>query len=81
VITALEATDWEGASGRIQFYIDPEEIAQVRGSLNPYVGPHDSKYGPGFVYPVQVEFVEGCKKEVIWPEQRKTADYRLPPWM
>ena len=81
VIPALEATDWEGASGRIQFYIDPEEIAQVRASLNPYVGPHDSKYGPEFVYPVQVEFVEGCKKEVIWPEDRKTADYRLPPWM
>jgi branched-chain amino acid transport system substrate-binding protein len=81
VIPALEATDWEGASGRIQFYIDLEEIAQVRASLNPYVGPHDSKYGPGFVYPVQVEFVAGCTKEVIWPADRRTAEYQLPPWM
>ncbi|MFQ6033927.1 MAG: ABC transporter substrate-binding protein, partial [Candidatus Bipolaricaulia bacterium] len=81
VIPALEATDWEGASGRIQFYTDPAEIEQVRASLNPYVGPHDSKYGPGFVYPVQVQFVEGCAKEVIWPPDRRTAEYQLPPWM
>jgi len=85
VIPALEATDWEGASGKIQFYNDrtpqgQQELAQVQASLNPYAKPHDSN-GPDYVYPVQVQFVEGCKKEVIWPENRRTANYRLPPWM
>jgi len=81
VIPALEATDWEGATGRIQFYTDPAEIEQVRASLNPYVGPHDAKYGPEFIYPVHVEFVEECQKEVVWPAERRTAEYQLPPWM
>lgn len=83
LIPALEGTDWLGASGRIQFYTDPEEIAQVRATLNPYVGPHDSKYGREFIYPVQVQFVPGCEKKVIWPEDRRSPDYeyQLPPWM
>lgn len=82
VIKALEGTDWVGASGRIQFYTDPEEIAQVQATLNPYVGPHDSKYGLGFIYPVQVQFLPGCERRVIWPPDRRSPDgYQLPPWM
>ncbi|MGQ9477741.1 MAG: ABC transporter substrate-binding protein [Candidatus Bipolaricaulia bacterium] len=87
VIAALEATDWVGASGRIQFYTDrtpqgQQELAAAR-ALNPYVGPHDSKYGLEFIYPVQVQFVSGCGKKVIWPPNRKSPDYnyQLPPWM
>ncbi len=87
VIAALEATDWVGASGRIQFYTDrtPEgqqELAKAK-TINPYVGPHDSKYGMEFIYPVQVQFSTGCEKKVIWPPSRKSPDYdyQLPPWM
>jgi len=87
VIAALEETDWAGASGRIQFYTDrtpqgQQELATAR-AINPYVGPHDSKYGLGFIYPVQVQFVAGCDRKVIWPPNRRSLgyNYQLPPWM
>ena len=79
VIPFIEGTDWVGATGRIQFYgKDPTAEDPKYGR---YAFPHDSKYGPGLIYPVHVQFREGCVKEIIWPFEYATGSYLLPPWM
>jgi len=79
LVTALEGTNWTGASGIVQFY--GENPAAEDPKYGPLASRHDSKYGRNLIYPVQVQIREGCKKEVIWPADRKTADYVKPPWV
>lgn len=79
VVAALEETDWNGATGRIQFYSRQE--VQREKKMYPYVEPHDSKYGPNFIYPVHVQLRPGCGKEVIWPFEVATESFRKAPWI
>lgn len=79
VIPFIEQTDWVGVSGRIQFY--GQDPAADDPQYGPYANPHDSRYGPGHIYPVHAQFRTNCAKEVIWPFVYANGSYLLPPWM
>ena len=40
---------------------------------------HNSIYGEGYLTNIGIQWVEGGKQEVIYPEKLKTADIVLPP--
>lgn len=42
---------------------------------------HDVKYGPGFVTPMFVQWQDGSKRVIIWPKDKATGAYVLPPWV
>jgi len=79
VVQALEATDWTGASGRIQFYgVKPAEEDPKYG---PYASRHDSKYGPTMIYAIEEQLDAQGNKVVLWPLAWANGSFLLPPWM
>jgi branched-chain amino acid transport system substrate-binding protein len=79
VVEALEETNWTGASGVIQFYgMDPAAEDPKYGK---YAFPHDSKYGPSLIYPIEVQLDAQGKKVVLWPLIWATGSFLLPPHM
>jgi len=79
VVEALEATDWTGASGQIQFY--GENPAAEDPKYGPYAARHDSKYGPTMISPVEEQLDAQGTKVVLWPLAWANGSFLLPPWM
>lgn len=67
VIKALEQTSYVGIPGVIEF----DETHDVK------VGSATHK-GPAFLL---AQWREGCTREVIYPKQMRTADFKFPPWV
>ena len=65
LVTALEATNWEGTIGRIAFYGRNDQF------------PHAMKYGPGFVTGLIVEWENG-KQVAIWPKEVAIGKLTFP---
>jgi branched-chain amino acid transport system substrate-binding protein len=42
---------------------------------------HDLKYGTGFVTPIFVQWQDGAKRVVVWPKDKATGAFLLPPWV
>jgi branched-chain amino acid transport system substrate-binding protein len=68
LVTALEATDYVGTVGRIQFY----------GRDNQYT--HALKYGPGLVTTVAIQWQNG-KQVCIWPTDKCKANVTFPQFI
>lgn len=68
LVTALEATDWDGTIGRIQFY----------GREEPFT--HGMKSGPGFVTGVFLQWQDG-KQVPVWPKSVATGKLTFPSFM
>jgi len=78
IVAELEATDYTGTAGQIQFY----------GKDHDY--PHDVKFGEDLApFPVtqwqaeaENDMIEGDGAKVcVWPEAFATGDHVLPEWM
>ncbi len=65
LVTALEATDWVGTVGRIQFY----------GRDNAYT--HAMKYGKGLVTGLVAQWQDG-KQVAVWPADVAQAPLKFP---
>ncbi|RVU16368.1 ABC transporter substrate-binding protein [Methylobacterium oryzihabitans] len=68
LVEALEATDWEGTLGRIQFY----------GKDEPFT--HSIKYGPGLVSGMMMQW-QGGKQLAIWPEAVANGKMTFPSFI
>ena len=68
LVTALEATNWEGTIGRIAFYNRNDQF------------PHAMKYGPGFVTGLIVEWENG-KQVAIWPNDVAVGKLTFPSFI
>jgi len=77
VVTALEATDLSGPTGRVVFMGTDTET------------PHDLTWGPGYVTGLGVQWQDG-ELVCVWPDAggllapvfyEGTVDYILPPWV
>ncbi|WP_298951624.1 ABC transporter substrate-binding protein [uncultured Methylobacterium sp.] len=68
LVEALEATDWEGTLGRIQFY----------GKDEPFT--HSIKYGPGLVSGMMMQWQSG-KQLAIWPEAVANGKMTFPSFI
>ena len=76
VVTALEATDLSGPSGRL-VYMGTDTAT-----------PHDITWGPGYVTGLGVQWQDGVL-ECVWPNPIQalgvvyegTVNYILPPWV
>jgi branched-chain amino acid transport system substrate-binding protein len=67
MVTALEATDYVGTVGRIQFY----------GRDNRFT--HALKYGPGLVTTVAIQWRNG-KQVCLWPADKCNGKIVFPPF-
>jgi branched-chain amino acid transport system substrate-binding protein len=65
MVTALEATDYVGTVGRIQFY----------GKDEPFT--HAMKYGPDYVSGLVVQWQDG-KQVAVWPASVATGALKFP---
>ena len=65
LVTALEATDWEGTIGKTAFYGKDAEF------------PHALKYGPGFVTGLVVAWEDG-KQVAVWPKDVAVGKVAFP---
>ena len=68
MVTALEATNWEGTIGRTQFYGRKDEFT------------HAMKYGPGTVTGLLVEWQNG-KQVTIWPKSVANGSLTFPSFV
>jgi branched-chain amino acid transport system substrate-binding protein len=68
VVTALEATDWEGTIGRIQFY----------GKDDPFT--HGLKYGKGLITGLMLQWQDG-KQTSVWPPEVAKAKIKFPAFI
>ncbi len=68
MVTALEATDHVGTTGRIQFY----------GRNDPFT--HALKYGPGLVTGVDIQWQNG-KQMCVWPTAKANAKMTFPSFI
>ena len=41
---------------------------------------HNAKYGEGYRQLPMVQWREDGSRDVVWPKNLATGDYRLPPW-
>ena len=68
----MEATDYTGTAGQIQFYGRDHEF------------PHDVKYGPdlaqGVYFQWQPDSEGNGRQRVIWNDELQEAEYMSPPW-
>ena len=65
LVAALEATDWEGTIGRIQFYSKDEPFT------------HSIKYGQGFVSGIVAQWQNG-KQIALWPAATAQGKFMMP---
>jgi branched-chain amino acid transport system substrate-binding protein len=68
VVTALEATDWEGTIGRIQFY----------GKDDPFT--HGLKYGKGLITGLMLQWQDGAQVSV-WPPEVAKSTIKFPAFI
>jgi branched-chain amino acid transport system substrate-binding protein len=68
MVTALEATDWEGTVGRIQFY----------GKDDPFT--HGLKYGKGLITGLMLQWQDGAQTSV-WPPEVAKAKIKFPAFI
>ncbi|UZE48697.1 ABC transporter substrate-binding protein [Rhodopseudomonas sp. P2A-2r] len=68
MVTALEATDWEGTVGRIQFY----------GKNDPFT--HGLKYGKGLITGLMLQWQDGVQTSV-WPPEVAKAKIKFPAFI
>ena len=68
LVTALEATDWQGTVGRTQFYGRDSEYT------------HALKYGKEFVSGLVVQWQDG-KQVPVWPAAVKKGELRFPSFV
>ncbi len=68
MVTALEATSWEGTVGRTEFYGRDAQF------------PHAMKYGPGLVPGIVVEW-QGGQQVAIWPATAATGKLTFPSFI
>ena len=68
LVTALEATDYTGVIGKVQFY----------GKDSPYT--HAMKYGPGYVTGVTLQW-QGGKQVTLWPNAATGAAVEFPAFV
>jgi branched-chain amino acid transport system substrate-binding protein len=68
MVTALEATDWEGTIGRTQFY----------GKDEPFT--HGLKYGKGLITGLMLQWQDGAQVSV-WPPEVAKAKIKFPAFV
>ena len=68
MVTALEATDYVGTVGRVQFF----------GKDDPFT--HALKYGKDFVSGLVVQWQDG-KQVAVWPPAVATGTLRFPSFV
>ncbi|MGC8706919.1 MAG: ABC transporter substrate-binding protein, partial [Desulfurella sp.] len=68
LIKALEATNYIGVMGHIEFY----------GKESPYA--HGIKYGPSYATGVMLQWQHG-KLETVWPPHAATAKVIIPSFV
>jgi branched-chain amino acid transport system substrate-binding protein len=68
LVTALEATDWEGTIGRVQFY----------GKDDPFT--HSIKYGKGLITGLMLQWQDG-KQSAVWPKDVAKVDVKFPSFI
>src|SRR3954468_9387196 len=68
LVTALEATDWEGTIGRVQFY----------GKDDPFT--HSIKYGKGLITGLMLQW-QGGKQSAVWPKEGAKVDIKFPSFI
>ena len=68
MVEALEATDWEGTLGRIQFYGRDDEFT------------HSIKYGRGLVAGVLMQW-QGGEQVPVWPDAMAKGTMKFPTFV
>jgi branched-chain amino acid transport system substrate-binding protein len=68
IVTALEATDYVGASGRIAFQGPGDRLT------------HDMRFGPGFVTGVAIQWQTG-KQMTVWPPSAASTRLTFPSFV
>ena len=68
MVTALEATDWEGTIGSTQFY----------GKDEPFT--HGLKYGKGLITGLMLQWQDGAQVSV-WPPEVAKAQIKFPAFI
>ncbi len=67
VIPALEKTSFTGITGQIEF----DETHDVKPGTATFKGPSL----------LLAQWRDGCKREVVYPKERRTADFVYPAWI
>ncbi|MDB5548900.1 MAG: putative branched-chain amino acid transport system substrate-binding protein [Tardiphaga sp.] len=68
LVTALEATDWEGTIGRTQFY----------GKDEPFT--HGLKYGKGLITGLMLQWQDGAQV-AVWPKEVSKGELKFPSFI
>ncbi len=68
LVTALEATDWEGTIGRTQFY----------GKDEPFT--HGLKYGKGLITGLMLQWQDGAQV-AVWPKDVAKGELKFPSFI
>ncbi|WP_063688882.1 ABC transporter substrate-binding protein [Bradyrhizobium stylosanthis] len=68
LVTALEATDWEGTIGRVQFYGKDDQFT------------HSIKYGKGLITGLMLQWQDG-KQSAVWPKDVAKVDVKFPSFI
>src|SRR6202451_518470 len=68
MVEALEKTDWEGTSGRTQFY----------GKDDPFT--HSIKYGKGLITGLMLQWQDG-KQISVWPKEVAKGQLKFPSFI
>ena len=68
LVTALEATDWEGTIGRTQFY----------GKDEPFT--HGLKYGKGLITGLMLQWQDGAQV-AVWPKEVAQGELKFPSFI
>lgn len=76
LIKTLEETDYVGVMGRLQFFKKGEKYP---GNNKEYT--HDVKFGKDLLYYAAMQWQEGPKRVIIWPDKVKNGDFVYPAWI
>jgi branched-chain amino acid transport system substrate-binding protein len=68
LVTALEATDWVGTIGRIQFYGKDDQFT------------HSIKYGKGLITGLMLQWQDG-KQVAVWPPEVAKGTLKFPSFI
>jgi len=68
MVTALEATDWEGTIGRIQFYGKDDQFT------------HGLKYGKGLITGLMLQWQNGAQT-AVWPKEVAKSELKFPSFV
>ncbi len=68
LVTALEATDWEGTIGRIQFYGKDDAAT------------HGLKYGKGLITGLMLQWQDGAQT-AVWPAEVAKSKIKFPAFI